>query len=238
MDRVPHLPTRIRTLGRTEYEPVWRAMRAFTDSRTPETADEVWVTEHPPVYTLGIAGRREHLLRDTVIPVIGSDRGGQITYHGPGQVVVYLLLDLRRRGLGVRRMVRGIESAVIELLASFGIAAVTREGAPGVYAGAAGEHGKIAALGLRIRNGCSYHGIALNVAMDLSPFLDIDPCGYPGLSVTQMSSLGVDADLAIVGRRLAAELVRSLGLHVPAVGPDGLERIERSDPRKVQTMTC
>ena len=193
----------IRALGRTDYEPTWRAMQAFTAGRTPGTADEIWLTEHPPVYTLGLAGRREHLLRANGIPAISVDRGGQITYHGPGQLVAYLLFDLRRSQRGVRDMVRAIEAAVIEWLDCLGISAYGKVSAPGVYTAVAGVEAKIAALGLKVRNGCTYHGLAVNVAMDLRPFADIDPCGYPGLAVTQLADLGVARTVAQAGAELA-----------------------------------
>ncbi len=200
----------IRTLGRTEYEACWRAMREFTDARGAATPDEIWLTEHPPVYTLGLAGRREHVLRDNGIPVIKVDRGGQVTYHGPGQVVAYLLVDLRRARLGVRAMVRAIEAAVVEFLDSQEISAYGRPDAPGVYVRRGGVESKIAALGLKVRNGCSYHGLALNVAMDLAPFADIDPCGYPGLAVTQLADFGVALDVAGGGALLAPIVARHL----------------------------
>jgi len=202
--------TVIRALGRTDYEHCWRAMQAFTDARDAGTPDEIWLTEHPPVYTLGLAGRREHLRRDAGIPVIKVDRGGQVTYHGPGQVVAYLLVDLRRARLGVRDMVRAIEAAVVEFLDSQGISAYGRPDAPGVYVRRGGVESKIAALGLKVRNGCTYHGLALNVAMDLAPFGDIDPCGFPGLAVTQLADFGVDLDVAAAGAMLAPILARRL----------------------------
>jgi lipoyl(octanoyl) transferase len=199
---------RVREMGRVEYEPTWRAMQGFTTGRAADTADEIWVLEHPPVYTLGVAGRSQHLPRiENGIPVIRTDRGGQITYHGPGQAVVYLLLDLRRRGLSVRPLVRLMEQAVIDWLGSHGIAAEARADAPGVYV----RNAKIAALGLRIRNGCSYHGLAFNVSMDLAPFQAIDPCGYAGLEVTQARDLGLAGDAALIGRGLARSLLERLG---------------------------
>ena len=201
----------IRALGVTEYEPTWRAMQAFTAARTDETPDEIWLTEHPPVYTLGLAGRREHLLRDNGIPAIKVDRGGQITYHGPGQLVVYLLVDLRRKRQGVRVLVRTIEGAVVKWLAGLGISAYGKPSAPGVYVRAAATEAKIAALGLKIRNGCTYHGLAVNVAMDLAPFADIDPCGYPGLAVTQLAGLGVTRTVEQAGAEFAPILVTELG---------------------------
>jgi lipoyl(octanoyl) transferase len=195
--------TTIRALGRTAYEPTWRAMQAFTETRTAETPDEIWLTEHPPIYTLGLAGRREHLLRDNGIPVLKVDRGGQITYHGPGQLVVYLMLDLKRPKRGVRALVRTIESAVVEWLDSLGISAYGKPSAPGVYVRTAGGEAKIAALGLKVRNGCTYHGLAVNVAMDAAPFADIDPCGYAGLAVTQLRDLGVARTVEQAGAELA-----------------------------------
>ena len=178
---------RIRNLGRVEYEPTWQAMQAFTAQRTEATPDELWLLEHPPVYTLGQAGKAEHLIAATDIPVVPIDRGGQITYHGPGQVVAYVLVDLRRRGYGIRELVTRMEQAVIDLLAVHGVTAARLAGAPGVYVGGA----KIAALGLRVRHGCTYHGLAFNVDMDLAPFAAINPCGYPGMAVTQCRDLGV-----------------------------------------------
>ena len=194
----------VRHLGRVDYEPTWRAMQSFTTERGPDTPDELWLLEHPPVFTLGQAGKREHILTDLGIPVIAIDRGGQVTYHGPGQVVVYVLLDLRRRGYGVKELVRRLEQAVIDLLAGFGVVAERRAGAPGVYVNEA----KIAALGLRIKNGCSYHGLVLNVAMDLTPFSAINPCGYEGLAVTQTSDLGIALPSAEMGERLLYCLVK------------------------------
>lgn len=204
----------LRDLGRSDYVATWRAMQAFTDARLADTADEIWLTEHAPIYTLGLAGRREHLLRDNGIPTLKVDRGGQVTYHGPGQLVAYLLFDLRRARLGVRAMVRRIESGVIKWLDSFGISAFGDVDAPGVYVhGADGRDAKIAALGLKIRHGCSYHGVAVNIDMDLTPFLDIDPCGYPGLAVTQVADFGVRVGIDDAGRTLAASLAAVL---VPA----------------------
>ena len=177
-------------------------MQAFTAARELDTPDELWLTEHEPVYTLGLAGRREHLLRANGIAVLALDRGGQVTYHGPGQLVAYLLLDLRRARFGVRDLVRRIEAAVIEWLDAHGIAAYGKPSAPGMYVRADRE-AKIAALGLRVRGGCTYHGLAINIAMDLSPFADIDPCGYPGLAITQLSDLGVACSVEQAGAELA-----------------------------------
>ncbi len=201
----------VKRLGRVDYLPTWRAMQDFTARRDAATQDELWLLQHPPVYTLGIAGKPEHLPRsDNGVPLVRTDRGGQITYHGPGQLVVYLLLDMRRRGLSVRPLVRLMELAVIDLLASFGVTAAGRVEAPGVYVGNA----KIAALGLRIRNGCCYHGLALNVDMDLTPFHAINPCGYPGLEVTQTRDLGI----ADPPDALSAKLVDHLLRHLEANG--------------------
>jgi lipoyl(octanoyl) transferase len=199
-----------RRLGRTDCLTIWRAMQEFTAARAADTTDELWLTEHEPVYTLGLAGRREHVLRDNGIPVLKVDRGGQVTYHGPGQLVVYLLLDLRRSRLGVRDMVRRIEAGVIEWLDSLGISAHGKPSAPGVYARSGAAEAKIAALGLRVRNGCTYHGLAVNVAMDLSPFSDIDPCGYPGLAITQLSDFGVARTVEEAGSDLAPILASHL----------------------------
>jgi len=196
----------VRRLGRVEYEPTFQAMQDFTATRTAETPDELWVVEHPPVYTLGQAGKPEHVLRDVGIPLVRIDRGGQVTYHGPGQVVIYLLLDLPRLKIKVRELVSAIEQAVIDLLAELGVVAERRDGAPGVYVGDA----KIAALGLRIRRGCSYHGLALNVDMELAPFSAINPCGYAGMPVTQTRDLGIGLTPAQAGEALARHLIRLL----------------------------
>jgi len=176
----------IRRLGRVPFEPTWQQMQNFTDTRNTDTPDEIWLLEHDPIFTLGLAGKREHLLAPGAIPVLHIDRGGQVTYHGPGQLVIYPLLDLRRRRLGPRALVSALEQATVETLAKWGIAAYARPDAPGVYV----EKKKIASIGLRIRRGASYHGLALNVAMDLEPFTRINPCGYAGLQMTQLSELG------------------------------------------------
>jgi len=200
----------IRRLGRADYVPTFAAMQEFTATRSGNTADELWLCEHPPVFTQGLSGKPEHLLKDIGIPVVQIDRGGQITYHGPGQVVAYLLLDLRRRELMVRDLVRRIEQAVIDLLTGYGVNAARLIGAPGVYVGAA----KIAALGLRIKHGCSYHGVSLNVDMDLTPYGAINPCGYEGMAVTQLcahvSHWAGERDTPKVGEALAEHLVRHL----------------------------
>lgn len=201
-------PLLVRRLGRQPYAPVWRAMQAFTDARGPDTPDELWLLEHERVFTLGQAGKTEHVLAPGDIPVLPVDRGGQVTYHGPGQVVGYPLLDLRRLGIGVRELVQRIEQGIIDTLAGFGIAGSRRPGAPGVYVDGA----KIAALGLRVRRGCSFHGLAFNVAMDLEPYARINPCGYRGLAVTQVLDLGGPASLVDVEAPLVAALGRQFGL--------------------------
>jgi lipoyl(octanoyl) transferase len=201
----------VRTLGRAEYAPTWQAMRAFTAARNADTEDELWLVEHPPVFTLGQAGRREHLLAATDIPVIATDRGGQITYHGPGQVVAYPLVDLRRLGIYVKELVFRIEQAVIQTLESYGADGRRVRSAPGVYvpyAGAASTGafatlGKIAALGIKVTHGCSYHGVALNVAMDLGPFALINPCGYANLAAVDLATLDIEADWNDAAARLA-----------------------------------
>jgi lipoyl(octanoyl) transferase len=201
------LPALVRKLGTAPYQPVWQRMKEFTLARTAGTPDELWNVEHPPVYTLGVAAKPEHLPRtENGVPVVKTDRGGQITYHGPGQVVVYTLLDLRRRNLGVRALVRKLERAVIELLKDYRIDANAREDAPGVYVAEA----KIAALGLRIRNGCCYHGVSVNVDMDLAPFDVINPCGYPGLEVTQLRNLGISDPAGAVADKLLRKLATEL----------------------------
>lgn len=204
---------KMRRLGLVEYAPTYEAMRRFTDARGGETDDELWLVQHPPVYTVGIAGRTEHFPRrgsiPGSIPVERIDRGGQITYHGPGQALVYTLLDLTRRRLTVRSLVRRLEQAVIDCLATYNVEASRRAGAPGVYVDGA----KVAALGLRVRRGCCYHGIALNVNMDLTPFSAIDPCGYPGLAVTQTSALGVGEDTDAMGEVLAHRIAELLEAH-------------------------
>jgi lipoyl(octanoyl) transferase len=196
----------IKQLGMLEYEPTWRAMQAFTENRNADTADELWLVEHPPVYTQGQAGKPEHLIAATSIPVVQIDRGGQITYHGPGQVVAYVLLDLRRNSLGVRELVRKLEQSVIDTLADFGVTAYGKVDAPGVYVNPELGEAKIASLGLRIRKGCSYHGLALNVNMDLTPFDWINPCGYAGMRVTQLSDFASDATSAAIAGKLAEKI--------------------------------
>jgi lipoyl(octanoyl) transferase len=206
---------RICRLGRVEYEPTWHAMQEFTAARTEATPDELWLVEHPPVYTLGQAGKPEHLLRPNSIPLVKIDRGGQITYHGPGQPVVYLLVDLTRRKLKVRELVTKIEQAVIDLLAEHCLAARRLAGAPGVYVGAEENPEKIAALGLRIRGGRCYHGVSLNVDMDLSPFASINPCGYAGMAVTQTRAHGLNLTPQQAGEALLAQIQRQLEVKIP-----------------------
>ena len=205
-----------RPMGRTDYELCWRAMQTFTEARGAETPDEIWLTEHAPIYTLGLAGRRQHLLRDNGIRVLKVDRGGQVTYHGPGQLVAYTLFDLGRARLGIRDMVRRLEAAVTGWLDMHGIAAYGKPSAPGVYVATGSSEAKIAAIGLKVRHGCTYHGLAVNVAMDLSPFSDIDPCGYAGLAVTQLADFGVVRTVAQAGAELAVFLAASLGATISA----------------------
>jgi lipoyl(octanoyl) transferase len=199
---------RLRWLGRVAYEPTWRAMQRRVDADDPQAPDEIWFLEHPPVYTLGMNASPGHLLAPGDIPVVQIDRGGQVTYHGPGQLVVYPLLDLGRAKLGVRALVEGIERAIVATAGYFGIEARGRRDAPGVYVGPR----KLASVGLRIRRGCSYHGLALNVAMDLEPFRRINPCGYEGLEMTQLADLGGPADIGTVADVLAPRLLAELGL--------------------------
>ena len=198
----------IRSLGLQDYEPLWRAMQRFTDTRTPETADEIWFTEHPPVFTLGLNASREHLIATGDIPVVQIDRGGQVTYHGPGMLMIYPLIDLKRLGLGVRDLVTALEQSVVDLAAGYGIDARARPDAPGVYVGDT----KFASVGLRIRHGASYHGMALNVRVDLEPFMRINPCGYAGLEMTDLATLGGDGDLDVVREKLLPHFLRHLRL--------------------------
>jgi len=209
------LPLKVRRLGRQPYEPVWRAMSAFTDNRVADTVDELWVLEHDPVFTLGQAGKMEHVLIPGDIPVVPVDRGGQVTYHGPGQIVAYPLIDLRRVGVSVRELVNNIEQSIIDALAHWNIDAARLDGAPGVYVGGA----KIAALGLRVRRGCSFHGLALDVDMDLEPFQRINPCGYKGLEVTQMVDCGGPSRLADVEEVLIGEFCRQFGFDAEPAAP-------------------
>lgn len=197
----------MRSLGRRDYEPLWRAMQRLTDGRDAASADEIWLTEHPPVFTLGLNASREHLLAPGDIPVVQIDRGGQVTYHGPGQLMIYPLIDLRRAGLGIRTLVTALERAVIRLAADHGIHAVCREGAPGVYV----DDRKVASVGLRIRRGASYHGMALNVDGDLEPFARINPCGYEGLEVTSLARLGVTETADGIRERVLRHLLDEIG---------------------------
>lgn len=215
-------PALIRHLGHADYEPTFAAMRAYTDARTPDTADQLWIVEHPPVFTLGLGADRGHLLAGAdSVPVVQTDRGGEVTFHGPGQVVVYLLMDLRRNKPGgklyARQFVHKIEQAIINVLQAYNLAGERIDGAPGIYiAGGPKRGAKIAALGLKVRgNGCTYHGVSLNVAMDLAPFSWINPCGYSGLETVDMRSMGVDAPLADVQWALATELARLLDVTEP-----------------------
>lgn len=196
----------LKRLGLTDYEPTWQAMQAFTTQRTDDTPDELWLTEHPPVYTLGLNRKDVRMPWRDDIPLVRTDRGGKITYHGPGQILIYLLLDLKRQGLTVRQLVDRMEGAIIALLADYGVQAEDRPDAPGVYVNGS----KIASLGLRLKNGCCYHGLSLNVDMDLSPFDAIDPCGYRGLQVTQTRNLGIAVDYATLANRLIALLQKQL----------------------------
>lgn len=205
----------LRDLGRQPYEPVWRAMQAFTDARDADTPDELWLVEHDPVFTLGQAGKDEHVLMPGDIPVIHVDRGGQVTYHGPGQIVLYPLLDLRRLKVGVREYVDRIEQAVIDTLAEWNIEGARRDGAPGVYVAGA----KVMALGIRVRRGCTFHGLAFNIAMDLEPYRRINPCGYQGLQVTSVVDLGGPSGLDQVKPVLVAQLARQFGLTVEDAAP-------------------
>jgi lipoyl(octanoyl) transferase len=199
---------RIRHLGQVDYQTTWRRMQQFTDTRTAHTADELWFLEHPPVFTLGMAGRTEHLLAPGDIPVVHADRGGQVTYHGPGQLVVYTLIDLRRAGLGVRDLVTGLENSVIRYAAQLGIAAAARPEAPGVYV----EGRKLASVGIRVRRGASYHGLALNVNLDLEPFARINPCGFAGLAMTRLADLAPGAEVDSAAAGLLPHLRQSLRL--------------------------
>ena len=199
---------RIRTLGMQDYVPLWEAMRRFTDARDAATADEIWFAEHPPVFTLGLNASREHLLAPGDIPVVPVDRGGQVTYHGPGQLMIYPLIDLKRARLGIRDLVTALERSVIDLLAGHGLDAIARADAPGVYV----SERKIASVGLRIRRGASYHGMALNIDVDLEPFSRINPCGYEGLEVTDLRALGIDAGRADVQDAVESRLLIHLGL--------------------------
>jgi len=207
---------RLRNLGLTDYEPIWHAMQEFTEQRDEDTLDELWLLEHHPVYTLGLNGDIRHVIRTTDIPVVKTDRGGQITYHGPGQLIAYVLVDLQRKSLGVRRLVSALENAVIGLLKQYGITAKARRDAPGVYV----DGRKIASLGLRVRKGCSYHGLSLNVSSDLSPFSAINPCGYADLEVTSLTALDVAIRPHEIAAPLTVEIMQTLNYErvIPAHG--------------------
>ncbi len=202
-----HNSISVRFLGKIAYGETLIAMRNFTDARSEQTQDEFWIVEHPPVFTQGQAGQAKHLLKQSDIPVIQSDRGGQITYHGPGQLVIYLLIDLRRRKYGVRALVSAMEQSIIDLLSKYDITAYAQPKAPGVYV----QGSKIASLGLRIRRGCCFHGLALNVNMDLTPFDYINPCGYPGLPITQCADLGGPVKVMLAGKQLIEILAKKIG---------------------------
>lgn len=221
--------TRVRDLGRMAYEPVWRAMQGFTDLRDDATEDEIWLVEHDPVFTLGQAGKPEHVLMPGDIPVIKVDRGGQVTYHGPGQIVAYPLLDLKRLKVGVRDYVCRIEQAVIDTLAEWNLHGERREGAPGVYVNGA----KIAALGIRVRHGCTFHGLAFNIAMDLAPYLRINPCGYAGMQVTSMLDLGGPSGLDAVKPVLLRHLAAGFGLRLQHDAAPDLAALAAHSPHAV-----
>ena len=197
---------KVKHLGQVEYLPIWRAMQQFTAQRVADTPDEIWLLQHPPIYTVGLNGKPEHFPTATQIPVIKIDRGGQITYHGPGQIVAYVLMDMKRSGFGVRELVSRMEHAVIDMLAGHNIIGSRQTGAPGIYV----EGRKIAALGLRIKRGCSYHGLSLNVDMNLNPFYAINPCGYPGMQVTQTKDLGIHDSITALSEQLVSALQRKL----------------------------
>ena len=200
------MKTSIKYLGRSDYQTTWEAMKAFTEARDASTPDQLWITEHAPVFTQGLNGKAEHLLDTGNIPVVQIDRGGQVTFHGPGQLVLYCLLDISRLGLGVRALVNAIEESIIELLAHYDVKAQARRDAPGVYV----EGAKIAALGLRIRKGCCYHGLSLNIDMDLSPFARVNPCGLKNQAVTQMADFNIAIGLEQAGRELAKILIGNI----------------------------
>ena len=196
----------VKSLGKRDYEPIWREMQRFTDQRDENTLDELWLVEHPPVFTQGLAGKAEHVLAAGDIPIIQVDRGGQVTYHGPGQIVAYPMLDLRRHGIGVKSLVGGIEQSIIDTIALYGIEAARKDDAPGVYVSGA----KIASLGLKIRKGCSFHGLAFNIDMDLEPFMRINPCGFSGLKVIQLTDLANGVDINTVEQQLIASFCKQL----------------------------
>jgi len=195
-------------LGRRDYVPLWHKMQKFTDERDESTPDEIWFCEHPPVFTLGLNAKKEHLLAPGDIPVVQIDRGGQVTFHGPGQLMVYPLIDMRRSGIGVRKLVTALEQSVVDLAADYGVKAAARADAPGVYT----EGKKLASIGLRIRRGSSFHGMALNVDVDLEPFTRINPCGYAELEMTDLNRLGIDLQLEETSRKLLPHFLQHLGL--------------------------
>ncbi len=196
----------VKHLGMRDYTEVWREMQAFTENRTEQTQDEIWLLEHNPVFTLGLAGKKEHLLTPGSIPVVQCDRGGQVTYHGPGQVVAYIMYDMNRAGIGVRKLVELLQSAVLDLLQQHGVEAHTMQKAPGVYI----DNKKIAALGLRVRHGRSFHGLSLNVDMDMEPFSRINPCGYPDMQVTQIKDLGIETSIEQINEQLSSAIKQRL----------------------------
>lgn len=204
----PNTHVIVRQLGRQAYEPVWQAMQSYTDERTEDDPDQIWLVEHEPVFTQGQAGKAEHILAPGDIPVVQVDRGGQVTYHGPGQQVMYVLFNLKRRGIGVRQLVTALENSVVDLLAGYGITAYPKADAPGVYV----DEAKICSVGLRIRKGCSFHGLALNVNMDLSPFQRINPCGYAGMKMVNCVQLKGPQDLAQAGNTLVDNMCHQLGI--------------------------
>ncbi len=223
------LPLIVRQLEQQAYVPVWQAMQAFTLNREANTPDEIWLLEHPPVYTLGRNGKAEHLLNPRNIPVLHIDRGGQVTYHGPGQLIAYVLIDLKRRSMGVRELVTGIEHCIIKTLRQFHLDAYAKQQAPGVYI----EEAKIAALGLRIKKGCSFHGLSLNIDMDLSPFKNINPCGYPDLKIIQLADFNQQVSLQDAGSELIHQLCRFLGIE-QIIQKDALPLLSGQDQPKTK----
>lgn len=209
MDALKKAQIKLKYLGLSEYEPIWRAMQEFTDNRNKETLDELWMVEHPPVFTQGQAGKAEHILNAGDIPIIQVDRGGQVTYHGPGQIVIYPLIDLKRHKIGIKALVNGIEEALIQTMKEYGVIAKRKDKAPGVYV----DEKKIASLGLRVRKGRTFHGLAFNIRMDLEPFLRINPCGYAGLEVTQLSDLDNSVEYQEVQQQLIENLCKILNFN-------------------------
>jgi lipoyl(octanoyl) transferase len=223
---------RVVHLGLAPYEPTWRAMQRFTDDRDPSTPDEIWMVEHPPVFTLGLNASREHLLSPGDIPVVQIDRGGQVTYHGPGQLVIYALIDLRRHALGVRQLVVALENAIIAYVGELGVAASGSRDAPGVYV----EGAKLASIGLRIRRGASYHGLALNVSLDLQPFERINVCGHRGLGVTRLADLCAVSDVRTAAEGLTPHLLRELGFGSVREGPAPAHNAINTDLQAVSSL--